>query len=79
MNMAYEKRKDIRTRAIEIKKQIQKSNRVALELLMHPDATPEQIWELHKMMVESRQKALVLEDKLKGYFPTFHPINLLGD
>lgn len=79
MNMTYEKRKDIRTRAIEIKKQIQKSNRLALDLLLHPDTTPEQLWEIHTMLVESRQKALELEDKLKGYFPKLYPINLLGD
>ena len=71
------KRGEIKKRAMELKQSIAKSNRLALALLMHPDATPEQLWEIHTMIVESRQKALELQAKLQKYF--IHEFKILGD
>jgi hypothetical protein len=67
----------VKRKAIEIKELLLKSNRLALELLRHPDTTPEQLWELHNMIVDTRQKALELEGKLQKHF--LRDFKILGE
>jgi hypothetical protein len=60
-------RKKARATALELRKGFARADRLALELLEHPDATPEQMWELHGMMVRARQQRVWVQKTLNEH------------
>jgi len=40
-----------------------------LRLMRHPDATPEQLWELHLKYTETMKNFYDLRNKLRGIYP----------
>lgn len=54
----------------QVRNTIQKMEQTALKLLAHPDATPEQIEEVHRCMVDMNKRRHEANNKLLVAFPS---------
>lgn len=53
----------------ELKTHLAKADALMLEMMRHPDATPEQLWEMHESCVRIHKQVAETRDALRKRFP----------